>query len=185
MSTAWKNFPYGAANKPPSEIKTDLILTDYSLGTPWKFSGGGTFLFKKYGFITADIELLNYGGNSYSSSTAGVSFDFDNNEIKRLYTSTVNYRLGAEFRLNTFRFRGGYNFMPDPYKSIQNGIDNSMQSVSGGVGYRTAKFYIDATAVLSQGNFSYRPYVVSNALTPLVSSQRSNTLVMVTVGFPF
>ncbi len=190
MSSDWKLFPYVAANQPliPKKIgpvSTSTILTDYSLATPWKFSAGGTFLIKKYGFITADVELTDYGSNSYTSSTQGVSFDFDNKQIKSLYTSTVNYRLGAEFRLKTFRARGGYSFMPDPYKSIQNGVNNSIQSISGGLGYRTSKFYIDATVVLSQGNFSYRPYVVSDANSPLVTSKRNNTLIMVTVGFPF
>ncbi len=183
MSTNWKYFPYGAAYQPVGDISTDVILTDYSLSTPWKFSGGGTFFLKKYGFVTADVELINYGSNSYSSSS--VSFDYDNTQIKKLYATTINYRVGAEFRLNKLRFRGGYNLMPDPNKTIQNNIDNSYQSVSIGVGYKTAKFYIDAATIFSQGNFSYRPYVVSSNLTPLVTAKQNNTLVMVTVGFPF
>jgi hypothetical protein len=97
----------------------------------------------------------------------------------------MNYRIGAEYRLKTLRFRGGFNLTPDPYKSIQNGVDNSLQSVSFGVGYKTAKFYIDGAAVLSQSNFSYRPYLVSSNLTPLVTAKQTNTLLMVTLGFPF
>jgi hypothetical protein len=185
MSTNWKFFPYGAANQPTGEISTSTILTDYSLVTPWKFSGGGTFFIKKFGFITADVELLNYGGNSYSSSTTGVSFDFDNSQIQKLYKTTMNYRFGAEYRLKMLRFRGGFNLMPDPYKSVQNGVDNTLQSVSFGAGYKTAKFYIDVAAVLSQSNFSYRPYLVSSNLTPLVTAKQANTLVIVTLGFPF
>jgi hypothetical protein len=75
--------------------------------------------------------------------------------------------------------------MPDPNKTVQNNIDNSYQSFSVGVGYKTAKFYVDAATILSQGNFSYRPYVVSSNQTPLVTAKQNNTLVMVTVGFPF
>jgi hypothetical protein len=184
MNTLWKNFPYTNATQNDAP-QTDIITSDYNLTTPWKFNGGGTFFFKKYGFISADVELLNYGSSNYTSFTTGVFFSYDNEQIKKLYTTTINYRIGGEFRLNKFRFRGGFNLMPDPYKTAQNGVDNSYQSISIGFGYKTPKFYIDATSVLSQGSFSYRPYVVSSNQTPLVTAKQNNTLVMVTVGFPF
>jgi hypothetical protein len=140
---------------------------------------------KKYGFITADVEMVNYSANNYTSNTTGVSFDSDNASIKSLYINSINYRLGAEFRLNAFRFRGGYNFMPDPYKSAKDGVSNSIQSISTGFGYRTSKFYVDAAAVFSSNNGTYRPYIVSSTQTPIVTNHQTNTLVMFTVGFPF
>lgn len=186
MATSWKNFPYSGNNvfEPVKPISTDVILTDYSLTTPWRFAGGGTFFIKKYGFITAEVELVNFASNSYNSSTPKL-FDVDNNRIRYFYTSVTNYKFGGEFRLKTWRFRGGYNFLPDPHKTIENDTDNSISSVSFGVGYKVSKFYIDATTVLSQANFSYRPYVISSNLTPLVTAKQTNTLVMVTLGFPF
>ena len=186
MATSWKNFPYSGNNvfEPVKPISTDVILTDYSLTTPWRFAGGGTFFIKKSGFITAEMELVNYASNSYNSSTPGL-FEVDNNRIRYFYTSVTNYKFGGEFRLTTWRFRGGYNFLPDPHKTIENDTDNSISSVSFGVGYKVSKFYIDATTVLSQANFSYRPYLVSSNLTPLVTAKQTNTLVMVTLGFPF
>jgi hypothetical protein len=185
MKTDWNDFPFSGTNvsEPNAPISTDVILSDYSLTTPWRFSGGGTFFIKKYGFITADVEWLNYGSSSYTSSTSA-SFDVDNERIRLFYTSVTNYKLGGEFRLNTWRVRGGFNFMPDPHKITENDTDNSITSVSFGVGYKASKFYIDATTVLSQSNLSYRPYIVDSE-TPLVTAKQSNTLVMVTLGFPF
>ena len=92
-----------------------------------------------------------------------------------------NFRLGAEYRLNSFRLRAGFSYMPDPYKSAQNNVYNDLQSFSGGVGYRASKFFVDLTGVFTQGNTTYRPYTNS----PLVTNQNKNTLIMATVGFPF
>jgi hypothetical protein len=183
MVTDWNNFPY-TGTEPVGPLSTNVILTDYSLTTPWRFSGGGTFFIKKYGFITADVEWLNYGSSSYTSLISGL-FDVDNERIRRFYTSVTNYKLGGEFRLKTWRVRGGFNFMPDPHKITENDTDNSITSVSFGVGYKASKFYIDATTVLSQNNLSYRPYIVNSDKTPLVTAKQTNTLVMVTLGFPF
>jgi hypothetical protein len=183
MSTDWIKFPdaYGAGNKPTGPIATDNVLTDYYLTTPWRVSGGATFFIQKHGFISADVEYLNYGGNRYSTQTTGVSFSSDNADIKDLYHPVFNYRIGAEYRLNAFRVRAGYSFMPDPYKSAQNNVSNDLQSISGGVGYRASKFFVDLTGVFTQGNTTYRPYTFA----PLVNNKNTNTLIMATVGFPF
>jgi hypothetical protein len=185
MSTNWHYFPYGAANIPPVPVTHDQVLTDYNLNTPWRVSGGATFFFQKNGFITADVEYLNYGSNRYSSQTDGVTFDSDNADIKDLYKAVFNYRVGAEYRLNTFRFRVGYNLMPDPYKTVQNNVSASVQSVSAGVGYRTSKFFVDLAAVFKQGNSTYRPYVVDSPSSPLVTTKNTNSQVILTFGVPF
>jgi hypothetical protein len=181
MGTNWIKFPYGAANQPKGPIQTDDVLTDYYLTTPWRLSGGATFFIQKHGLVSADVEYLNYGGNHYSTQTKGVSFSSDNADIKSAYHSVFNYRLGAEYRLNAFRIRAGYSYMPDPYKSVQNNVYNDLQSFSGGVGYRASKFFVDLTGVFTQGSTTYRPYTFS----PLVKNQNKNTLIMATVGFPF
>ena len=181
MATDWVKFPFGAANLPPKPVATDDVFTDYYLTTPWRVSGGATFFIQKHGFVSADIEYLNYSSNRYSTSTTGVSFTGDNSDIKGLYHSVLNYRLGAEYRRNAFRFRAGYSYMPDPYKSLQNNVYNDIQSFSAGVGYRASKFFVDLTGVFTQGNTTYRPYTNS----PIVSNQNKNTLIMATVGFPF
>ena len=181
MSTDWIKFPYGAGNQPTGPVSTDDVLKDYYLTTPWRVSGGATFFIQKHGFVSADVEYLNYGGNHYSTQTTGDSFSSDNADIKSLYRSVFNYRLGAEYRLNAFRVRAGYSYMPDPYNSIQNNVSTDIQSFSAGVGYRASKFFVDLTAVFTQGNTPYLPYT----LAPVVTNKNTNTLIMATVGFPF
>ncbi len=185
MATNWNHFPYGAANQPQGTVSTDQVLATYGLNTPWRLSGGLTFFVLKHGFVSGDIEYLGYGTSHYSAQTDGGMTTDDanayNKNIKNAYRSVFNYRLGAEYRWKAFRLRGGYGFMPNPYKAVQNNVDNNIQSFSGGVGYRTTKFYIDLTGIARQGNTTYSPYTGS----PIVTTQNKTTTVMVTVGFPF
>ena len=192
MNTSWKNFEYLPATptSPPLIIndetaKTDVVNSEYTLKTPWRFNTGATFFIQKHGFLTADIESINYSNATYGSSYDGISYTSDNEKIKALYQSVINYRLGGEFRYNQLRFRGGYSFMSEPFKTEQNGISRVMQSISGGAGYRTEKFYLDFAVVYSYGDNSYRPYRVSTPKSPLVTFSQHNTNFLVTLGFPF
>lgn len=188
MTSQWNHFDYygdGSKYFDNQGAQTDIVVSDYSLTTPSRISLGGSFFIAKSGFITADVEFVNYSGAKYSNSTSGISYQTDNDKIKSLYQSTTNYRLGGEFRLSNFRFRGGYSYMTDPFKTTQNGVSGQVSSLSGGAGYRTKDFYIDLALVYTQGNSSYRPYTINSYDSPLVTQTNKNSLVMLTVGFPF
>jgi len=187
MTTRWNNFDYygngNLLNKVSEE--TDEVIADYDLKTPGILNIGGTFFFQKSGFISADIEVVNYAGAKYSARTSGLSFDQDNKSIKSLYQSTINYRLGGEYRFNTYRVRLGYSLMSDPFREEQNGVSRKINSVSGGLGYRSEKFFIDLALIYSMGENSYRPYRVNSDFSPLVITKRNNTLALITIGIPF
>jgi hypothetical protein len=194
MSTQWNNYDYYYFD--PSNVlkvvtlndeswETEELLVEYDLRTPSHLNIGGTVFFQKFGFISADVEIVNYSGAKYSSGSSGISFESDNENIKALYQTTVNYRVGGEYRYSNYRARAGFAYMPDPFKSEQNGIDRKITTISGGLGYRAEKFYVDFALVFTQGENSYRPYRVNSVDSPLVTIQSKNTLALVTVGFPF
>lgn len=187
MDTKWNNFDYFGDGKPINNVseQTDELITDYDLKTPGRLNLGATAFFEKSGFISADVEFVNYGGAKYSSTTSGVSFDSDNERIKELYSNVVNYRIGGEYRLKTMRFRAGYSFMSEPFKSQQNGVSRNISSITGGLGYRTQKFFIDFALIYTQSDNSYRPYRVNSVDSPLVLLNNKTTQGIVTIGFPF
>jgi len=187
LSTQWNNFDYFGNGDNLNDVKeeSDEVLTEYDLKTPSHLNIGGTFFIQKYGFISADVEMVNYSGGKYSSGISGISFDSDNDRIKSLYQSTFNYRVGGEFRFSNYRARAGFSYMPDPFRSEQNGINRKITTLSGGLGYRAEKFYLDFALVLTQGETSYRPYRVNSEFSPLVTLKNKNTLAVVTLGFPF
>lgn len=187
LNTQWNSFDYFGNGDLLNDVteESDEVITEYDLRTPARLSFGGTVFIEKKGFISADVEIVNYAGAKYSSSISGISFDSDNNNIKSLYQSTVNYRLGGEFRFDNYRARGGFSYMPDPFREEQNNISRETTILTGGLGYRTEKFFLDFALVYTQSNASYRPYSINSINSPLVALDRKNTLAMVTVGFPF
>lgn len=156
-----------------------LIVNQYRLRTPAKVSLGATVFVGKSGFLTGDLEFVNYGQanlNSDDFSTAS-----DNSIINDLYDQVMNVRVGGEYRLDDFRFRAGYAYFPDPVK------DSSLQdetSLTFGVGYRTYDYYLDFAVVNTKGAASAVPYFIDQN-QPTASSDIRTTTVSVTFGLNF
>lgn len=186
LASSWKNFEYLPDLFLNEENgRTDMLTTNYTLTTPSKLSAGASYFFGKHGLITADIERLNYGSTKYNSTTSGVSFTGDNADIKELYRAVTNIRVGGEFRLESWRFRAGYNLMPDPYITVQNEVKRSISSVSAGLGFRKSKYFIDLAYIYSLGKNTYRPYTINNVASPLYQYQQTSGNLVSTVGFTF
>ncbi|MBL7872271.1 MAG: outer membrane protein transport protein [Cyclobacteriaceae bacterium] len=188
MATNWNSFDYygdGSKILTNESEYTDDVISEYDLRTPSRLNIGASLFFQKYGFLSADVQLVNYSGAKYSSSISGISYTSDNDKIKSLYQPTINYRVGGEFRYNSYRVRGGFSYMPDPFRSEQNGVSRQITSVSGGLGYRANKFYLDMALVFTQGQSTYRPYRINSPDSPLMKLDNKTTFGMITLGFPF
>jgi hypothetical protein len=201
LTSGWDNYTYVDITYPShttvfkvgqNNVRRDSIselVANYALTTPWRIKAGATFFIKKHGLITAEVEKVNYSKAHLKSNTDGLDFSQDNSDIKALYNNVYNIRLGGEYRYLKYRVRAGYSFMPDPYASKQGNVDNSITGITGGLGYRNDKFFVDLGFSLSQWNSSYRPYTLYSgsstisSSSPLVKLQHSTTAFMVTVGF--
>ncbi len=150
---------------------------DYVITTPSKLKLGATYFFGKLGFITGDIERVNYAGADVSNSSAGETFN-EENDIINDYKSTFNYRIGAEFRYDIFRFRAGTALLSDP---INDNIDQGELRFNVGGGIRTEDFFADLSILTSQGRESLvSPYPGQEAV---VNNQNSG--LAFTLGFFF
>lgn len=189
MSTKWNNFDFFGdgrdilGDNTDDPLRTDEVISEYNLRTPSKLSTGLALL-SKYGFFTADVDFTNLGKSKYKSTIDGIEFEGENAAIKALYTATVNYRFGAEYRLDIFRIRGGYGVMANTYRS-QFDIDNKITTISGGVGIRKKSFYVDFALVNSRSRSVYYPYTFSDGSGPIVNQKNNFWTGMVTVGFTF
>src|SRR5690606_20335264 len=85
-----------------------VYLTTFTLRSPMEVGAGGTFFFNKNGFITADVDYLDY--SSMNLSSKDFSMEANNDDIKSTATSTINFRGGAEYRFDMFRVRAGAAF---------------------------------------------------------------------------
>ncbi|MDX1628807.1 MAG: hypothetical protein R3345_08920 [Fulvivirga sp.] len=136
---------------------------EFSVTTPSRLKAGVTYFFGKNGFITGDIERVNYnGGRLGSSGRTGFNFSDANRNIDR-YDQVTNYRAGAEYRFGKFRLRGGLAYLEDP---LNDNIDQSQLQVSGGAGFRTKNKYFDLAVISRLGQESLvSPYPGANLAT--------------------
>ncbi len=187
VDTQWNNFDYD--NNPSTPQFNNLfvdyqspLISEYDLRTPARLRLGATAI-SKFGFATAEIEFVNHKGARYTTNIAGFNYDQENEGIRALYKGAVNIRTGAEFRLDKFRLRGGFNFLGSPYQNAGN-AKATVTSISGGVGYRSSKFFVDATLVNSRWQTERNLYQASTFSPSAVIKQTQNQFVL-TLGFPF
>jgi hypothetical protein len=188
FSTLWNNYDYlgtGTILNSESFESFEPVIAEYNLTTPMKLSLGTAFFISNYGFISGDVEFINYRKAKYASDISGISFDGDNDAILASYQNTINYRIGAEFRYEALRFRAGYQVQSNPYNTSTIDTDRSIQTLSGGLGLRLTKFFIDFALMRSAGTSEYSPYVFQNNTGPRVDLNNALTTGMVTVGFTF
>jgi hypothetical protein len=159
--------------------KSALMVSNFRLRSPSKLAVGTAIFLGKNGFLTGDLEFVNYANSTINSND--FSATGDNREIKSIYTNVMNIRLGGEFRIDSFRLRGGYALFPSPYK---NSSIEDRSNVTFGFGYRNADYYLDFAVVNSKTNISYAPYSIADN-QPLATSEIRNTSVAVTLGFNF
>ncbi len=166
----------------------------YSTYTPGKIILSGSYVFREVaninrqkGFITADIEYVNYKWMSFGPSDEETSETKEyykpfNDAIDASYKSAFNFRLGGELKFKILMARLGFAYYGNPYKDKE--LKASKMNLSGGLGYRHKGVFIDLTYVHrinKDVNFPYR-----------VSAPRANTYanlketggnVLLTVGF--
>ncbi|MEQ9424919.1 MAG: hypothetical protein RJQ09_10905 [Cyclobacteriaceae bacterium] len=158
-----------------------LVISNYTLRTPSKVNLGAAFFLGKSGFITGDVEFVNYGNANLSSNDFSVNAD--NQTISNLYNQVVNFRLGTEWRLQNFRFRGGVAHWADPIDA--DNIDNSQTNLSLGLGYRNKKFFADFAVISSMTKEVYNPYFLPGGSEPTINIDKTSTNAVVTLGFNF
>ncbi len=126
-------------------------VPNYSFVIPQKISVGGTFFLNKYGFITADVEMIDYSTARYNSNSG--AFEGGNPNISNELKNAINLKLGAEGRLGVFRARAGYAYFDNPYANIAgSNFSQNRDVVSAGVGIFKNGFSADLTYSLDSFN---------------------------------
>lgn len=162
-------------------------VPEYSFMIPQKISGGATVFLNKYGFVTADVEVIDYSRARFNSNN-GAFADFSEGAgpeaIESELRSAVNLRVGAEGRLGVFRVRAGYAYFDNPYNSsgVQS-FDQGRYTASGGFGIFRNGFSADITYSLSSfNNPNFYPIPVSEQT---VSSDSNISSFRLTLGKSF
>lgn len=149
----------------------------YSLRLPQKLSVGATAFLSKYGFVTADLEYVDYTSARYSSTNG--AFGGDVPDVGSDLQNTFNLKVGVEGRWNILRARAGFAYFDNPYRTF----DYNRQSISGGIGImRKNGFFVDATYTLSSFN---NPDITAYAGSDIITSESNISNVRITIGKNF
>lgn len=156
-----------------------LFVSSFNLRTPSKLGVGSTVFVGKSGFLTGDVEFINYNASTIRSED--FSSSADNDVIEDIYRRVINIRVGGEYRIENFMLRAGYAIFPSPYS---NSSLNELTNITFGFGYRTLDYFLDLAVVNSNRNISYIPYEIRDN-QPIASSDIKNTSVTLTFGLNF
>jgi hypothetical protein len=196
MSTETENYVPGLVT-----VKSDVFTGDpysiykYNHTTPWKFLASGSYVFKEIedvtrqkGFISADIEYINYKASAYQVSEEGGSSDESyytsiNNTIDDIYKGNFNLRLGGELKFNTIMARAGFAHYGSPY--VDKELKANRSFISGGLGYRDKGIFIDLTYVYATNKDVSFPYRLSDKANTFANIKGRGDNAILTFGFKF
>ncbi len=162
---------------------------EYKQTTPLRLIGNVGVVIKKIGFVSAEVEYLDYTENSYNFSSNASSPDdlFIENEvngtIRSIFQSTLNIRTGAEFVIEKdFRLRAGYGLLGNPYANNDGIFQGSQFSL--GAGYRQKNYFVDIAYLRRTNSQFYEPYGLASS-SPVVENDLSQDYILLTLGFKF
>ncbi len=163
---------------------------DYGLKTPWRAIGSVAFLVPRVGFLSADVEFLDYSKAKFDltknfQDDATRQYESElNKELAATYASAVNIRLGGEAVAGRLRVRAGYNLFGTPFDA--RGTKNFPNSaISFGVGVRKNWFYMDLGYRYSKGKEQFTPYVTASGAGQTVDTEAVRHDCLLTFGFKF
>ena len=173
------NSPYGEFN--------------YKFRTPLKFIGSLAFVMGKRMIISADYEFDNYKSTEFSPLTYSDDYLRElNTQISERFKNTNNIRGGIEFKLSPeLGIRGGIGYLDTPYKKEYQDKKSTYFTYSGGVGYRTVRYFVDLAYMMTKRSYDYFNYNWDSSWNdyfgipePARITSKDNQVIL-TLGFKF
>ena len=171
-------------------ILSPLGEYSYRVNTPFRVNAGASYVFGKYGFISADYEFADYSMIEMIESNGSVGgFLNQNRDIQQQFKTTHNIRVGAEFKpIQPLSIRLGYNL----YSSAEKNFDATQHLASIGVGYKSkGGFFIDL-AYQQQLNYIKEAYSlysnysdVPELEVPIMKNDYLKSKLLLSIGIRF
>lgn len=169
----------------------------YRIVTPYRALGSISFVLNpventknQRGFITADLEYVNYRGVRYDvipeneADQASVAYyDALNEVIKDYYKGNINVRVGGELKFDPWAIRLGGAYYGSPYTNTELKAKRIM--ASGGIGYRNRGFFIDLTFSETFNSDVNFPYLLNDKANVFAETKNNKANIVATIGFKF
>jgi len=135
---------------------------NYKITSPLRGNVGVSFMLpKKIGMFSVEAEYVGYRNMGVNDKNDNVWSSEQKRGIQDYYKNVVNFKTGIELRKDKMRLRGGVNYLADAIND-GSGVDRSKLILSGGLGYRGARFFADAAYSANSFNSTFSPYTLSN-----------------------
>ncbi len=198
ITTNTENYA-GLLTSKTSDFPNSAIETHYNEITPYHLVASASYILNEVenvnmqkGFITADIEYVNYRGarfhadNNDDGSTDNSLKDYYNSlndVIKSYYKGAFDFKLGGELKFSPIAIRLGGAYYGSPYKD--NALKANRILAAGGLGYRNHGFFVDLTlAEMFNKDVSF-PYRLSDKANTFAQLKNQRTNVLITFGVKF
>lgn len=198
MSTNTENYQ-GEWSQTSEDITGARSDFRYMLITPYRLLGSVSYVLrevedvsKQKGFLTADVEYVNYKAASFQADADNVNDQTTkdylrslNTAIDNAYKGAFNLRVGGELKFTTLMVRAGAAYYGNPYQNI-NGEKGSRINLSGGLGYRNRGFFVDLAYVHALNRDVHFAYRLENpALYAGAQLRQQMSNAVLTFGFKF
>ena len=145
---------------------------------------------KQKGFLTADIEYINYKASSFTTDPDGDNSQGTKNYLKSLnkaidnaYKGAINFKVGGELKFTTIMARLGAAYYGNPYKDLGHAEKGSRFQLSGGLGYRNKGMFIDLSYVHTMGKDVQFAYRLQNSPFSRAAIKSTGGNIIATIGF--
>lgn len=168
--------------------------TRYTLYSPVKIILSGAYVFREVenvsrqkGFITADIEYINYRWNHFGpdgevTKETKATYKPFNDAVDAIAKGAFNFRLGGELKFKIIMARLGFAYYGSPYKDKE--LKARKMNLSGGLGYRNKGIFIDLTYVHRLNKDVHFPYRVNAPRANTFANLKDNGgTALLTIGF--
>jgi hypothetical protein len=156
----------------------------YRLSTPWRTTVSAAYIAGQYGSVSLDYEFADMRTMRYrTSSQLDDTYDFakENSAIKQRFRALHTVRVGTEWRVSNWYWRGGFSFVPDAFRPADPQRGQSNRTFSAGTGYRWEHLTLDLTCSMSYRADRTQPYDADLVL-PIDTDWRTFNALL-TLGF--
>lgn len=149
----------------------EYLESRYTTYTPGRIILSGSYVFREVanvkqqkGFITADVEYVNYKWSRFGTADEENGFSKEyyepfNEAIDAISRAAFNFRVGGELKFNILMARLGFAYYGSPYREKE--LKASKMNLSGGLGYRHKGIFVDLTYVHRIDKDVHFPYRVN------------------------
>jgi hypothetical protein len=155
---------------------------DYKVLSPLKTTLSAAYLFGKQGFLSTDVEFVDYAMMRLRPTIS--AFESVNDLIGEKYGNAVNLRVGGEYVINSIRLRGGYARFNSP---LSNGTDNNLTRtyITGGIGIKENNWALDLAVTQRLSSEVIQPYTLDASAVPYATNKGKRNALELTLTTKF